>query len=110
MHGWRTNARDRAILSAYRGRNRTLWSKEEQELRGSKFGKATTDKRMFFHDDDNNDEGTDWTNFQLNTRDELRIMKNVSFRDDKTNTLKGTAEGFYKEDGSTETSLQKEDG
>ena len=39
MYGWKTNRRIRAILSHYRGRNRTLWTNQEQQEAQAKYGK-----------------------------------------------------------------------
>lgn len=91
MHGWRTHLRDRAILSNYRGRKRTMWSKEERDIARSKFGKTNVNNRTYYDEDE---EGPDLTQFKLNTREELNIMKNVSYGDDMTNTLSAISEGF----------------
>ena len=40
MHGWRSNARDRAILCAYRGRKRTIWNKEVREMAMTRYGRG----------------------------------------------------------------------
>ena len=95
MFAWRSNARDRTILSNYRERNRTIWSKTERDSAISAYGNGRTSQRMksFFGDDDS-DETKLFDYMQLSPGKELRIMRDVSFSDDLGNTLRNVIVNF----------------
>jgi hypothetical protein len=62
-------------LSAYRGRNRTLWSVEEREDKSG---------------EEDEDEGPDLTHLQLSPKQEVAVMNQVSYSNDLANTIKGS--------------------
>ena len=98
MHGWRTTARNRAILSTYRGRKRTIWSEEEQQEARKKYGKNNSEGRTFYDEEDG---GPDLSAFELTNREAMAIMKNVSYSDDLAATLNRVSDGFDDERGET---------
>ena len=66
MYGWKTNGRTRAILSNYRGRNRTLWTKQEKQEAQTEYGKQCAKKKTFYDkDDDDEYAGADMREMQL---------------------------------------------
>ena len=92
--GWRTKFRNRAILSKYRNRNRTIWSKQEQEEAQETFGKASQSNATNYENDDVFEEyGLDDKRDELLTpREEREILAQVSFSDDLVRTLEGAVE------------------
>jgi hypothetical protein len=99
MFAWRTEARNRMILTHYRERNRTIWSEEERANSYGMYGKSHHLKNKGYSDDVDED-FCSYT--QLSSAKELDIMKIVSFSDDLGNTLKRITETF------DETSLDNE--
>ena len=55
MYGWKTKLRSRAILSAYRGQNQTLWNRKEQQEAQDEYGKKCTKHNTFFDNDDSDE-------------------------------------------------------
>ena len=102
MFGWRTNYRNRAILSHYRGRNRTIWSEEEKNEFNGIYGNNYHSKNKAYYDEDGSDDD-DENNFisftQLSSKQELNIMKNVSYSDDLVNFLRNVTRSFDEEGG-----------
>ena len=98
MHGWRTTARNRAILSTYRGRKKMIWSEEEQQEAQKKYGKNNSDGRTFYDDEEG---GPDLSAFELTNREAMAIMKNVSYSDDLAATLNRVSNGFDDSRGET---------
>ena len=79
MHGWRTNSRDRSMLSEYRARSRDEWTAEEKNEARDIFGKKSGTKKDYYDEDD---EGMpDMSTFELSHREALGIVKNVAFSD-----------------------------
>ena len=93
MFAWRSKARDRLILSHYRERNRTIWSKKERDSASSLYGNSSGSKRTKGFGDDS--EEIDFSSYmQLSSHKELNIMKLTSFSDDLGNTLRKVTTNF----------------
>ena len=98
MFGWKTNPRDRTILSHYRGRNRTMWSDEQRNDACGIYGNGYSSSNYKSSLGIDNDDDEDIDNFNpylpLSSRQEMNVMKNVSFSDDLSNMLRRITNSF----------------
>ena len=113
MFGWRTNARNRAILSHYRGRNRTIWSEEDKKESDGIYGNGYHSQNKAysneFGDDDDDDDDKLISFTQLTSRQELTIMKNVSYSDDLANFLKNVTGTFDEAQNGTNSDISNDE-
>jgi len=91
-HGWRTKLRNRAILSKYRNRSRTIWTRQEQNEAQEEYGKSSNGNSRNYEGDDVFEEygNNDKRDEQLTMAEERRILGHVSYSDDITRTLEST--------------------
>ena len=78
IKGWRTMPKTRAVLSAYRGRSRTMWNEDERREARQEFGHSS--RKIPSLEDEHND--YDLTLLKLSSHQQLSIMKEVSFTND----------------------------
>ena len=90
-HGWRTKRRNRAILSKYRNRNRTIWSKQQQMDATAEFGVRSSQSQSNLEGDELFEEyGNDKRKQQLSPKEEKDVLGHVSYTDDLVHTLENT--------------------
>ena len=73
MHGWRTNSRDRSMLSEYQAQSRDMWTTEEMKETREVVGKIAAKKKDYY--DEDNAGMPDMSMFELSHREALHIIQ-----------------------------------
>ena len=87
VHSWKTNRRNRLLLSKYRGRARTMWNREEIEEARTAFGSFSSHKEQHFQSEEMDEIVEQYLEAPLPDKQEREIMAHVSFTNDLVHTL-----------------------
>ena len=87
VHSWKTNRRNRLLLSKYRGRARTMWNREEIEEARTAFGSFSSHKEQHFQSEEMDEIVEQYLEAPLPDKREREIMAHVSFTNDLVHTL-----------------------